>query len=147
MSVPLVLLVLRVVAALLLLAFLGIMFWLVYTDMRLTAALVESEKRPSGQLQVMASDIDELPIGTILPLLPVTRIGRAASSTIAIDDGYVSTRHALITRQEQQWWLEDLGSRNGTLLNDLRLGEGETAVLAPGDVVGVGTIRLRLLTG
>lgn len=145
MSVPIVLLVLRLLAALLLLAFLGVMVWFVYSDMRLTAELVASQKRPLGQLQIIASESDDLPEGTILPLLPVTRIGRAASSTIVIDESYVSTRHALITRQERQWWLEDLGSRNGTLLNDVRLGAGETAVLTRGDIIGIGSVRVRLL--
>ena len=145
MSVPLVLLLLRVVAALLLLAFLGVMVWCVYRDLHLTTELVASQKRPLGQLQVVASEIDDLPEDTVLPLLPVTRLGRAASSTIVIDESYVSTRHALITRHEQQWWLEDLDSRNGTRLNDVRLEQGETAVLTRGDIIGIGSVRLRLL--
>ena len=40
------------------------------------------------------------------------------------------------------WWLEDLGSRNGTMLNDLKL--VKPTPLAEGDVIGIGALRLRL---
>jgi hypothetical protein len=143
MSLPVVLLLLRCLAALLLLAFLGVIAWLVYNDMRLTAASVARQARSLGQLHVIASEITQLAEGTVFPLLSVTRIGRAASSTIVLDEGYVSTEHALISQRGQQWWLEDLGSRNGTLLNEVLLKGGETAVISSGDVIGIGSVRLR----
>jgi hypothetical protein len=146
MSLPFVLLLLRCLAALLLLAFLGLIVWLVYNDLRLTAESVTRQERPLGQLQVVASEAEQPVAGAAFPLLPVTRLGRSASSTIVLDEGYVSTEHALITRRGQQWWLEDLGSRNGTLLNDVRLKNGETAVLSSGDIIGIGSVKLRFVT-
>lgn len=146
MSLPMVLLLLRCLAALLLLAFLGVVVWLVYNDMRLTAESVSQPERSWGQLHVIASETGQLAEGTVFPLLAVTRLGRAASSTIVLDENYVSTEHALISRHGRQWWLEDLGSRNGTLLNEVLLGAGETAVLSSGDIIGIGSVRLRFVT-
>jgi hypothetical protein len=146
MSLPVILLLLRFLAALLLLAFLGVLVWLIYHDMRLMAANLAVQKRPLGQLHVIASEISQVAEETVFPLLPVTRLGRAASSNIVLDETYVSTEHALITRRGQQWWLEDLGSRNGTLLNGILLGEGETAVISSGDIIGIGSVRLRFVT-
>lgn len=43
-------------------------------------------------------------------------IGRADDSTLKLDDDYASTRHARISQQGEEWYVEDLGSTNGTYL-------------------------------
>jgi hypothetical protein len=47
---------------------------------------------------------------------PIT-IGRAEDSTLVITDDYASARHARLVPREGQWYLEDLGSTNGTYLD------------------------------
>ncbi|MGN6245989.1 MAG: FHA domain-containing protein FhaB/FipA [Motilibacteraceae bacterium] len=56
--------------------------------------------------------------GTSLRLgeVPVT-IGRAQDSTLVLDDDYASGRHARLFPQEGRWFVEDLGSTNGTYLD------------------------------
>lgn len=44
-------------------------------------------------------------------------IGRADDSTLVLDDDYASTRHARISPQGDDWYVEDLGSTNGTYLD------------------------------
>ncbi len=44
-------------------------------------------------------------------------IGRADDSTLVLDDDYASTRHARIAMQGDDWYVEDLGSTNGTYLD------------------------------
>ena len=44
-------------------------------------------------------------------------IGRADDSTLVLDDDYASTRHARIAMQGEEWYVEDLGSTNGTYLD------------------------------
>ena len=44
-------------------------------------------------------------------------IGRADDSTLVLDDDYASTRHAGCPPQGDQWYVEDLGSTNGTYLD------------------------------
>jgi hypothetical protein len=145
MSLPVVLLLLRCLGAALLLLFFGVIVWLVYRDLRLATETAGRQERPFGQLQVIASDNERLAVGTVFPLLSLTRIGRAVSSTIVLDESYVSTEHALISRRGRQWWLEDLDSRNGTLLNEIMLKAGETAVITGGDIIGIGSIKLRFV--
>lgn len=48
-------------------------------------------------------------------------IGRADDSTLMLDDDYASTRHARLTLQGNSYWLEDLGSTNGTYLDRTRV--------------------------
>lgn len=70
-------------------------------------------------------------------------IGRQAEAEIYLGHGSVSRRHAEIYCDPfRRWWLRDLGSRNGTLLNGKAL--PEQAVHA-GDVIGVGDILLKVL--
>ena len=66
--------------------------------------------------------------GTSVPLgeVPIT-IGRAADSTIVLDDDYASSHHARVYPRDGMWLVEDLGSTNGTYL-DRRKVDGPTPV-------------------
>jgi hypothetical protein len=45
-------------------------------------------------------------------------IGRANDSTLVLTDDYASTRHARISETDSVWYLEDLGSTNGTYIGN-----------------------------
>lgn len=71
--------------------------------------------------------------------IEVTReviVGRSPSCEIPLEDGRVSRRHARIFVEDDQTKIVDLGSRNGTVVNDEKV-DGE-AILLPGDRVQVG---------
>ena len=69
------------------------------------------------------------------PLADETTIGRWQDNDIVIDDRWVSRYHARVRRQEEQYLVEDLGSKNGTQVNGQRI-SGPTD-LSDGDVVQV----------
>lgn len=137
-----VLFLLRLLAAVLLLGFFGLFAWLIYQDVLLTKAVLAIQQQATGSLRVIKSESGEPALDTMYALRPLTSIGRAKSSTVLLDDGYVSSEHALITQRHGQWWLEDLGSRNGTLLNGAPL--VETAVISAGDVITIGGTDLKV---
>jgi pSer/pThr/pTyr-binding forkhead associated (FHA) protein len=141
------LLVLRLLLAVLLYGFLGVVIFVLWRDLR-QATVRREAVRPSGQLVVLDAETEEaedsLAVGTVFPLQLLTSIGRSPSNTILIPDTYASAQHTLMTWREGQWWVEDLDSRNGTLLNGVRI-TGPTVVSA-GDVIGVGCTRLKLET-
>lgn len=58
-------------------------------------------------------------------------VGRSSEADLQVDDKYLSRHHARLTHREGAWWIEDLGSRNGTRLNGDYV-ERPTR-LAPGD--------------
>ena len=59
--------------------------------------------------------------GLTLPLGDVVRIGRSADAQLILEDDYVSTRHARVYRTPDGYVVEDLGSTNGTYLNNTRI--------------------------
>jgi pSer/pThr/pTyr-binding forkhead associated (FHA) protein len=70
------------------------------------------------------------------------QIGRADACQIKLDDTYVSTFHARIFNRDGAWFLEDLGSTNGTYLNQRRV--TSPVELAAGDRVKLGKTTLEL---
>ena len=81
--------------------------------------------------------------GTIIPLgSSAVLLGRAPSCTLVLDDDYSSSRHARIYPQGGQWFVEDLGSTNGTFVADQRV-EAPTP-LPTGTPVRVGQSVLEL---
>jgi len=143
MDPAIVLLLLRLLAAFLLLSFLGTIAWLIYRDIRATRDLLAERGRAYGVLRVVGgAGGDGRPTNGVYPLRPVTSIGRASANTIVLEDDYVSNEHAMLMLRGRQWWLEDLNSRNGTLLNDVRL--DTPTIISPGDVITIGNTRLRM---
>jgi pSer/pThr/pTyr-binding forkhead associated (FHA) protein len=69
-------------------------------------------------------------------------IGRADHCTIRLADTYASQVHARLSPRNGSWTIEDLGSTNGTFLNERRL-ESPSQVRA-GDKVRIGTTVLEL---
>ena len=80
--------------------------------------------------------------GQDIELGEYARVGRTPDNTLILDDIYVSSRHAEIRWQEDAYYLTDLGSSNGTFINDERL--SGTRVLNDGDVVRFGQTPFRL---
>ena len=81
--------------------------------------------------------------GPAFPLDPASRniLGRAEDSLVALADRLASRSHAAVRfdTAAAAWRLEDLGSRNGTWLDGVRV---TTALLAEGSLIRVGTTEL-----
>jgi pSer/pThr/pTyr-binding forkhead associated (FHA) protein len=99
-----------------------------------------------AQLALLVDDV----VVKLFPLeKPITTIGRDRDNDIQIDDSGVSSRHAKILVRPSDLLeghvevvLEDLGSTNGTLVNDEQLQRCE---LKPNDVITIGWNNFKLL--
>jgi pSer/pThr/pTyr-binding forkhead associated (FHA) protein len=65
-------------------------------------------------------------------------IGRGVDNHITLDSPAVSMRHARLFKQEGDFWIEDLGSREGTWLNGSKMRAQQRQRVSPGDEVTVG---------
>ena len=69
--------------------------------------------------------------------------GAVPTPAIRLDDDYVSTRHARIGRSEDTWYVEDLGSTNGTYIGTHRLTQATAIQLGSKVRVGKTTLELK----
>ncbi|MEW2576414.1 DUF1707 and FHA domain-containing protein [Streptomyces syringium] len=69
-------------------------------------------------------------------------IGRSPLSDLRFDHDTVSRRHAELRYVGDSWRLSDLGSRNGTYVNGLRI--AGTVCVRPGDHIAFGSLHFRL---
>jgi hypothetical protein len=69
-------------------------------------------------------------------------IGRNPESTLVLTDDYASGRHARIFPQDGQWFVEDLGSTNGTFAGQQRV--TGPLLLTQGSTLKIGTTVLEL---
>jgi len=72
-------------------------------------------------------------------------VGRSAGCQLSLDDPLVSRRHALLVVSREGVTVEDLGSRNGVVINGDRIGGAR--LVAPGDKILIGSQELTLLEG
>jgi pSer/pThr/pTyr-binding forkhead associated (FHA) protein len=70
------------------------------------------------------------------------RIGRSPDAEVFLDDVTVSRNHALLVRRRDGFYVDDLGSLNGTYVNRHRI---ESHKLANGDELQVGKYKLTYL--
>lgn len=69
--------------------------------------------------------------------------GRAEGSTVLLDDPYISDHHARVFLRDGEWCIADLGSTNGTFLNQVKV--TAATPIAAGDQLGIGktTVQVR----
>ncbi len=138
MNTELFLLLMRGISALALLAFLGTLAYFMQRELRVAERLLAREEVARGELIVTHPDGETERVA----LRPVLSIGRIPQNSIVLNNGYTSAQHALITFRENQWWVEDLDSRNGTLVNGLDI--AEPTIISVGDEILIGDVALKL---
>jgi hypothetical protein len=72
-----------------------------------------------------------------------TTIGRSPDCPVFLDDVTVSRKHAVVSRRQGHWIIEDQASLNGTFVNRRRV---DSAELTDGDEIQIGKYRLTFLT-
>jgi pSer/pThr/pTyr-binding forkhead associated (FHA) protein len=82
-----------------------------------------------------------VPLDSVLDGTPLL-IGRGPEAAIRLDDDYVSTRHARIGVSGDTWYVEDLGSTNGTYIGNQRLTQATAIQLGTQVRIGKTTLEL-----
>jgi len=137
------LLLLRGAVLLLLYLFVGLILLVVAASMRRAAQVSRPSRRSAlGHVVLVEPGPTGLEAGTIFPLAAVSSMGRSLRNAVSIDDEFLSAEHALLSWREGTWWIEDLGSTNGTFVNSVRV--SRPVPVAIGDLIEIGRVALRL---
>lgn len=94
-----------------------------------------------GHLIVIDSGSTRLVPGARLDIEPITTIGRAPTNTIVLESTFVSTEHTRILFKDRSLWVEDMGSRNGTIVDKKPV--TQAVAVSPGSILQVGDVRFK----
>ncbi len=139
MSPEFVLLALRLALALVLYVFLAATLLFLWRDLK--SASLATDVPPQGYLELLTQPDP----GQTFVLSNLNLFGRATDNTIILDEETVSGHHAQLSFRGGQWLLEDLGSKNGTAVNELAL--EDPMVVTFGDEIRLGNVDLVLKGG
>lgn len=109
-----VVLILRVALAIVLYVFLWRVLQTLWQEIRQQGTILSSQKKPGIHVDAKLEDGKELRYHFWQNEI---MIGRGAHCHITLSDEMLSASHARVSFHHGQWWLEDLGSTNGTFLN------------------------------
>lgn len=93
-------------------------------------------------LEVIDPAESPLEIGERLQLVHYTTIGRRGNNSLVIADTFVSGQHAELVFENGAWWLDDLGSTNGTFVNQQNV--AHRTRIETGDIVQFGRVVTRM---
>ena len=141
MSAPFVL-ALRVILAMSLYTFLGWTLYTIWKEIRTQGTLLAARKIPGINLTFQVGD--QPPSRRFFTHSEIL-LGRDAHCDIPLFDDTVSVRHARLSHHHGQWWLEDLGSTNGTKLNDDKV--SIPTVVINGDRIECGKATINISLG
>jgi pSer/pThr/pTyr-binding forkhead associated (FHA) protein len=131
---------LRVFAAVLLYAFVGWALYLMWRTLKTQTDFLSAKKIPAIKLGLVSAS-GEKHIAEFSQ--PDFFIGRDPDCELLLDDVAVSARHARLSFHHGHWWLEDRGSKNGTVLNDSHL--TMPAILTNGDTIACGDTSIEII--
>jgi pSer/pThr/pTyr-binding forkhead associated (FHA) protein len=104
-----------------------------------TASTTTRTRQIVGRLILIDSGSTEYKPGQQFDLEPITTIGRAPTNSIVLESSFVSTEHTRILYRDRSLWVEDMGSRNGTLVNQNTI--TQPVAVSPGTILQVGDVR------
>jgi predicted component of type VI protein secretion system len=135
-----ILLVLRIAMIVALYAFLGWILLLMWRTLKQEAFFLSARKAAPLTLEMDTPEgvpqVFHFSAGDVL-------VGRDPDCECALTDETISARHVRFTYHHSQWWVEDLGSRNGTGLNGAPL--TTATIVVHGDMIKCGQTALRVI--
>ena len=112
-------------------------------DLRGLAEIKDVKENAGARLIVVKSSSPDLNCGDAFDIDRDIVLGRIGSSDIVIRDTFTSSKHARVFTRTGHYWLEDLGSTNGTFLNEVLV--EQPVILADKDIFRVGGVTFQFV--
>ncbi|MBU3207168.1 FHA domain-containing protein [Clostridium algidicarnis] len=81
--------------------------------------------------------------GSVIPIRGSITLGRTEENNVVLSDKYVSSTHAKIYSNNDKYFLEDLKSTNGTILNGVKI-NGQVQIFV-GDQIQIGSLTFKVI--
>ncbi len=133
-----VMLLLRIVMALAVYAFLALAISQLWRELRRQAQGLTTPSIPGLRLEEVLEEAGDQPARRFLINEMEVTVGRDSTCEVVLDDATISARHALLSYHHGQWWASDLKSKNGTFINGQPV--SVATVLAAGDELRCGEL-------
>ena len=124
------------------LLFVALLYLFLFAIMRTGIGLVRGQRKKDRTWTLSVEKGPKELRGVSIAVHGPVIVGRSPSADIVIGAGYVSARHARFSLMGQNLFVEDLGSTNGTSVNDQPI--SEPVALNENDVVNVGDVSIRV---
>ena len=132
-------LILRLFLSLALLGFLGYALYILWRDLKFHTQMVSPKLPPALLVRVhLEGNVFDAEITN-----PTTIGGRDSACDLHLPHDTVSARHIRFSHHHGQWWVEDLQSTNGTMLNEERI--YVPTVITNGDEILCGEVAIQIL--
>lgn len=133
-----VFLILRILLVAMLFGFVGWSLYILWKDLRSQATAVQSRRAPALSLSITNTLDDQARTFTTTEVL----IGRSPTASYSVRNETVSSNHARLVYRQNQWWVEDLRSTNGSFLNEERI--YTPTVVMNGDDLRCGQVNIQV---
>jgi pSer/pThr/pTyr-binding forkhead associated (FHA) protein len=84
--------------------------------------------------------------GKKIPVVSIVSIGRDKSNMIVIDSQLVSRQHAEIHKIDDQYFIKDLNSTNGTMVNNQTIPQNKYYRINKDDIITIGKAEISLIS-
>lgn len=134
-----ILLVLRLSLTIVLYLFLGFVMYSLWIDIKRRTQ--KSDTESENPIELILEDGETRKFSHHFDGKVVT-VGRDPINDLHLEDSTISAQHARLSYHHEQWWVEDLGSTNGTYLNQVQV--TEPVVVTDGDQLRCGKVVMMI---
>ncbi|MBR0404613.1 MAG: FHA domain-containing protein [Eggerthellaceae bacterium] len=124
------------------LLFVALLYLFLFAIMRTGIGLVRGQRKKERMWNLTVEKGPKELRGVSIAVHGPVIVGRSPSADIVIGAGYVSARHARFSLMGQNLFVEDLGSTNGTTVNDQPI--TDPVALNEDDIVTIGDVVIRV---